>query len=299
VALAGPVASEMQEVRPFDFRRPQKLSRDELRRVSAIHEQVVRGYAGALTSTLRRVTTIEALSSDQITYEDYVRSVPNPSVLASFRLAPLEGVLVVELGAELALTVIDRLLGGPGQPVGLRPTELEQDLLRGLISRIALPLAEALAPLIEVTPELVGIELNAQFLEVASASDVMLLHTSRLTMSGESPTEGILAVCWPIELLQEVFADRAVGRDGHGGAEGYGGRLDTDVMDDVELRIRLHRSSLAVSELASLAIGDVIRLDHRVDEAAAAEVGGTPILRGQRGRRGRRLAIRFDGQVTT
>src|SRR4051812_39276271 len=103
------------EVRPFDFRRPNKLNRDHLRNLQIVHETFARQFTTVLSSTLRTVAHVSVTSIDQLTYDEYVRSTPNPTFLAILSTPPWTGTSAFQLPLKITLTAIDLLLGGHGK----------------------------------------------------------------------------------------------------------------------------------------------------------------------------------------
>ena len=292
-------AAPHSSLETFDFRRPHKFGRDHIASIEASHDVFVRRYAGALTHALRSVVTLELISTDQITYEDYVRSIPNPSILVPFSLDPLPGVVVFEMGTQMGLTVVDRLLGGPGESAPLRrPTELEAQLLLDVISKASDSITRSLQPLTEVSPQPTALETNPQFVQAAAGSDVVLLLTYQLVLNAAQRVEGIVSLCYPFLTLQPAL-DRL--EDRHLWAEQNPLNQDSTDSDqplallvpelDIDVAVQLRPVNVGATELSALQPGDVIRLDHRVEEPAYGLVGGEAVLRGRLGSSSRRVAM--------
>ena len=294
------------DYKEFDFRRPSKFAREHIRSIEGMHEVFVRRFGGMLTQTLRSVVSLEPISSDQITCEDYVRSVPNPSVMATMTVEPLPGVIVVEMSTQMGLTLVDRLLGGVGQPVAMRrPTELESNLLRELMGYSCEALAETLEPLAEVKPEIQVIEFNPHFLQAAAPNDMVLLLSFGIALNATMRTEGIFSICYPFQTLQPAMATleshawiehvRRSDDDADGGDSDRGpSRRPMEALVpelDLPVVMQLKPSPVSAVDLVCLQVGDVIRLDHRVDEPAIGVVGDVQIVAGRVGRRGKRLAV--------
>src|SRR5690606_11515985 len=126
LAPAQPSESPTSELVTFDFRNPGKMAREQVRSLEVAHETFARRWGSVLTNTLRALVHLELVGVQQLTFEDYVRSMPNPVVLGVVDLPPLPGGALLEINVPMGLTMVDRMLGGLGRPVGVRrPTELE------------------------------------------------------------------------------------------------------------------------------------------------------------------------------
>ena len=123
--------AEGHHVRPFDFMRPSKFSKDQLRTVELLHEVFCRSVQTQLSGVVRTPVEIEVVSADQVSYREFVTSIPTPSLLSIVTMEPFEGNAVMELNLPLALSIIDRLVGGPGtqRPKARELTEIEHALL--------------------------------------------------------------------------------------------------------------------------------------------------------------------------
>jgi len=303
VAALPAAASETtvrSEPKVFDFRRPSKFSREHMRGLEVVHEMFVRRASSTLSHRLRTVVSIEPFSTDQITYEDYIRSMPNPSVIGTVGLDPLPGSIVLEMSTQLALAFVDRLLGGEGVKAPMRgPTDIEGRVIRDILRSTVDSLKETLEPVQDVEPALRSVDFNPRFVQIVAPTEMILLlgYTVRLG----SGAEGIISLCYPFSTIEPALErlERRVRIEGAVAAEGETPPLAGVVPDlDVPLAIRLRTSPVPTSQLASLNVGDVILLDHRVDELARGEVGGCHLVTARLGRRGRRLAVQIAGWST-
>jgi flagellar motor switch protein FliM len=292
-----------REHQQFDFRRPSKFARDHIRSIEATHELFARRFAGLLTQALRAVVHVEPIAVDQITYEDYIRSMANPTVLGLLELSPLPGTVVIELSTQMALTLVDRMLGGPGRPVPLRrPTDLELSLVRTLLDHAATSLDETFDTVLQVTPSLGGIELNPHFVQAVAPSEMVLLLTYQISMAAGQRTDGLLTLCYPFSTLQPAL-DRVEAQawDERGQADPEALAATAQLVRDhlpgvaVEVVVQLQPSAVPALDIATLRPGDVLRLDHRIGEPAVALVDGEGVLEGHLGRIGRRLALQVSG----
>jgi flagellar motor switch protein FliM len=288
-----------RRLRPFDFRNPSKMGRDNVRRLELTHETFIRNMGAALSSRLRTMVRLELLAIDQVTYDEYVRSMPNPTVIAQIGLAPLPGVAMVEMSTSTALTLVDRLLGGIGKPGVLRrPTELESSLITEVVRHAEAALADTFEPLLAVQAELQGIEFNPNFVQATNPSEMVAVMSYSLAILEGHRSEGLLTLCYPFSLLMPAWemAPKADERPPALGA----GISDTSVLAgslpeiQVPVTARLRGTDITAAELTDLQPGDVVRLDHRVDEPVLGVVEGSALLEGRLGRKGKNMALEIS-----
>lgn len=291
------------ELPRFDFRRPSTFAREHVRNLEVAHEVFVRRFGSGLGNALRATMQTELLSVEQMTYDDYIRSMPNPTVLATFTLDPLPGAAILELNVQQALVLVDRMLGGQGTPVSLRrPTEVEGYLLHELLQHALVAFRETFEPLLEVTPTIGGLDYNPQLVQVAAPSEVVLLFSYRLTVTQGARSEGLITLCYPVSTLapaMERLVKDLLEPPADASDDVTEPPLTAELEDvDVHLSVRLRDCGVPAQDLATMAVGDVLRLDHRVNEPVHAQIAGTDLLHGHLGRNGRRLAFRVDGWQT-
>ncbi|NOX30075.1 MAG: flagellar motor switch protein FliM [Actinobacteria bacterium] len=285
------------DVEPFDFRRPSKFSREHMRGLEAVHEVFARQVGSSLSHRLRSVVTITHFSTDQITYGDYLRSIPTPSVISTIDMAPLPGVCVVEITTPIAFAFVDRVLGGSGGKVPTRgPTDIEAALITELMSSVVEGFVEALEPIEEVTPELRAVEFNPRFVQVVPPNDMVLLLSYSIALDGGA--EGIISVCYPFGTIEPVLG-RLESK-----VRIQGKRVDADavgpfheLLPEVEVPVvfQLTPSQIPARELVGLAPGDIVRTNHRIDQAIVGHVGDRRVLEARLGRKARRMAVQITG----
>ncbi len=300
----APADEAARRMRLFDFRNPSKMARDHVRRLELTHETFQRAMATQLSSLLRTMARLELLGVDQVTYDEYVRSMPNPTVVAQISLRPLPGFAFLEMGTSTALTLVDRLLGGIGKP-GLirRPTELETSLLIDLFGEAEQALGETFEPMLSVEPTLDQIEFNPNFLQSVNPSEMMMVMSYSLAILQGHRSEGLLTLAYPFSMLQPAWDLAPAMEDQPPALEA--GQPDvpeplTHLVPDltIPVSVRLRDSAISATELASLRPGDVLRFDHKVDEAVLGVVGNRGLIEGRIGRKGPAMALEISNWRT-
>ncbi|HEY0397484.1 MAG TPA: flagellar motor switch protein FliM [Acidimicrobiia bacterium] len=278
----------------YDFRRPNKFTREHVRALQIAHETFARQFTTVLSTTLRTVSHVQARGIGQLTYDEYIRDVANPTYLAILSLPPLAGAAIFHLPLPVVLTAVDRLLGGPGTgpSVNRALTEIEQSLVRDLLGRVLRELAYAFESLTALEPTVIHQESNPQFAQIGSPSDMVIVFVYDLRIGSQA---GEATLCIPFSALQPVL-DEVMGNsllagrieaDAGSVRDALAGRMGSA---PVTVSVSFPPVALALADIVDLRPGDVLPLDHRIDAPLEVSVGGVPRFAARPGRRGKRLA---------
>src|SRR5256885_2323733 len=192
----------------YDFRRPNKFTREHVRALQIASETFARQFTTVLSTTLRAVSQVQPKGIHQLTYDEYIRDIPNPTCLAILSLQPLAGASIFHLPLPVVMTAVDRLLGGPGAGLAInRPlTEIEQSLVRDLLGRVLRELAYAFESLTALEPVVIHQESNPQFAQIGSPSDMVIVFVYDLRIGGQ---DGEATLCVPFASLQPLLDEGA------------------------------------------------------------------------------------------
>lgn len=275
----------------FDLRRPTKLSREQLRAFDLFHDTFSRRLGNSLGRLARATATVEIVRMSQLTWEEYLRTLPAVTTLVTASAPPLPGELLVEMDTSISLALAGRLLGGSGRVEAPRhPSELELPALQRVGALAVEAVGEALGQFIDVHASMQHLDLSPQLLAVAAPSQVVLVLTFSMAMPLLG-TQGDLSLVMPLSSLTpmlEQLLNHSAERSGD---------QDPSLMQGVveKVPVTLHATlnpiRMSAAAVAALSPGDVVVLDHRVGQPAVVSVGSMPLLRGHLGRRGARLAI--------
>jgi flagellar motor switch protein FliM len=278
---------------PYDFRRPSKFGREHVRAFQIVGETFARQLATVLSTTLRAVSVVQQGEIEQVSYDEYVRSIPNPSYLLVCSLAPLPGASILQIELPIALTAVERLVGGthPATELNRPLTEIEQSLMRGLVERALRELEFSFESLTRLSARVVQLESNPQFAQIAAPSDMSVVMTWDVRIVEQ---RGRVSLCIPSSALEPVldayarqshFADRA------GDSSAFACELAAAVDHvPVEVRVSFRPVTLTSAEIVDLRPGHVVPLQHRVDDPLTVSVGDVACYPAIAGRRGKRLA---------
>jgi flagellar motor switch protein FliM len=277
---------------PYDFRRPAKLSRDDIRALQLSFDTFARRLTTQLTTGLRQVSVISLVGIEQRSYEEHIASLETPTILAVLGIDPLPGSAILEFSVPTALAAVDYMLGGAGGDQPTRSlTEIETVILRGLIDQMLAVLRYATEPTIGLEPTLHSIEYSPQFVQAASATDTMVVALFEMRLGNQSC---LATLCLPLNSLlprlragQEKVPSEA-DKITH---ERHHRQLESALTGaPVEVSLRFEPARLTPGALANLAVGDVLPLNHRVNQPLTVSAGGTTFAYAMAGRQGNRLA---------
>ncbi|MEX2290980.1 MAG: flagellar motor switch protein FliM [Mycobacteriales bacterium] len=292
---SGKRARRKSGPQPFDFRRPSKFSRDHARALQIVNETFARQFTTILSTTLRSVSQVSVASIDHVSYDEYIRSSPDPTLMAILNVDPLPGAGILQLPLGIAMAAIDRLLGGNGD--GNQParalTDIESVLMRELLVRVLHELDYAFESLAKVKTSIVQLEFNPQFAQVAAPSDMVVVATFDVRIGGK---EAPATLCLPFTALQPVleqvtghalFADRK-GTDPVESARAITAGLSGVPVD---VAVRFDPVTLTSSEILHLRVGDVLPLRHPVSAPLSVCAADSTCAFAVPGSKGRRLAF--------
>jgi flagellar motor switch protein FliM len=278
---------------PYDFRRPDKLSKDQLRTLSMLHDTYARAAGSALSAQTRSQISIEMISMEQIPYDEYLRSI-SQSVFGIVSLPPLSGQIVLEMETSLVFALVDRMLGGPGRPIERNVlTDIERPLVRSIIERMLQALKQAWENVVVVSPTIDGIETSSQFVSVAPPNDIVLVILFEVKV-GEIRTA--MSLCVPYLVLKPITvklsAQKWFASSGRRQSPQVRRAMSMQVSaSEVDCTVLLGKTHLNMEEFLNVKPGDVIRLDQMTDKDLTFVVGKVPKYKGRPMMNGKRYVF--------
>ncbi len=256
--------STTRRIKIYDFKRPDKFSKDQIRTIQIIYETFARLTSTSLSAQLRTVISMHVVSVDQITYEEFIRAIPSPTTLGLIKMEPLKGSSILEIDPKVTFSIIDRLFGGPGtgSKTNRELTDIELAVMEKIIIYIATSLREAWANVIDISTRLQNIETNPQFAQVVPPSDMVVLITLETKVNN---IEGITNFCIPYITLEPLINKLSAQYWYSSIKKGVTNknfnmlRRGISIME-VELTAEIGNTSISIEELISLEEGDIIKL---------------------------------------
>ncbi|HBK67743.1 MAG TPA: flagellar motor switch protein FliM [Firmicutes bacterium] len=288
-----------RRVRPYDFRRPSKFAKEQIRTLVMIHENFSRLLTSSLSAYLRTMVQSEVASVDQLTYEEFTKSLQNPTVINIMGLKPLDGSIVLEFAPNLAFAFIDRLLGGQGAYDGLirELTEIEQMVTKRVVMRIANSVKEAWNNVMSIDPEYQGMETNPLFTQVIPPTEMVILVTLDLKVAEIS---GLMNLCYPYILLEPVL-NRLSSQFWFASSKKNFSPEDINTLTTrlkeatIPIDVELGKTIISVRDMLNLTVGDVIKVEQSVKNPLVVKVGKEEKYYGFPGLSNNKLAIQLYG----
>ena len=259
----------------YNFRRPDRVTKDQMRSLHFLHDRFARNVSTSLSAYMRVVTEVSILSVEQFTYSEFLMSLCDPTAFYAVSMRPLEGIAALELNPSVAFCMIDRMLGGSGRGVMTNRalTEIEQNVTDSVVKVILENLTDAWRGVVDVQFRITGRETRPQMLQVAAPNEVVLLLGFEIRIGA---TTGVLNLCIPASSIEAVSGsfNRSWQR-----TRRQLTAAEHDALSDTLGRIQLSleavvHTSMAAGDFAQLKVGDVIALDHRVDHPLDVHVNG-------------------------
>ena len=288
---------ETRKVKVYDFKRALRFSKDQIRSLTRIHENFARLLTTYFSAQLRTYVQINVASVDQIPFEEFIRSIPNMTLLNIFEVPPLEGNIIMEVNPNVAYSMLDRLMGGVGDGPGKvdNMTEIETKILTNLFERSFDNLREAWSGIIEIDPFLSEVEVNPQFLQMISPNETVVVISFNIVI-GES--SGMINICIPHVVLEPIVPNLSVR---------YWmqtNKKEPTPEQSVVLEKRLKKATLpittelghgamSIEDFLYLQVGDVISLDRKIDDPLLVKVGDIPKFTAQPGHLRNRMAVQI------
>ena len=267
-----------KKVKEYDFARPSKFSKEHLRTMEMIFEHYGRLLSTNLPVYLRKNVQVEVVN-----------------------FAPLKGNIILEMASNLGFTIVDRMLGGRGDPMDKVREFSEIELL--IIERIMIVcvnlLREPWENVADIHPRLERIETNSQYAQIISPSEMIAIVTINLKI-GE--VEGLMNVCLPYLTLEDVI-DKLNTKYWYSNLQNqdstdYTGSIETLIRRaQIPVKAVLGNSMISVNDFAMLQPGDIIRLDRKVEDELDIYVGNIRKFTALPGSSGDKYAVRVTSVI--
>ena len=269
--------TDEKQVKNYDFARPSKFSKEHLRTLEIIFEHFGRLLATNLPAYLRKSVNVDIVNSEVVIYSEFSNALSNPVLLGVVSMKPLAGNMVMEMASNLGFAIVDRLLGGTGTALDKERdfSEIELTIIERIFSICVNLLKEPWENVIKVTPRLERIETNSQFAQIISPTETIAIITNNLKIGD---VEGLMNVCLPYTLLEPVM-DKLNTKFWFSNMQEKDPTMYGEVIENVisktkvPIKAILGESKVNVSDFVNLQIGDIIKIDKKVDQELDVYVG--------------------------
>lgn len=296
------VLGDERQIILYDFKRPNRVSKEQLRAVKGIHDKMARNLAAQISSIMRSIVEIQLHSVDQMTYGEFLMSLPSPTSFNVFSIKPLDGSCVIEINPSIAFPMIDRLLGGGGESFESTRelTDIELNLLDAILRIIMQRLKEAWGPITEMYPVVETKESSPNVVQVVSQNEIVIMVVMEIIIGNSS---GMINICYPVIYLEPILS-RLANRDimlGETSAKKSRNKELNALVSRAEVfnEAILGKAYLSVGELLDLDKGDIIRLDRAADDHAIVSIDKKDLFLAEIGLHRFRKSIKIESLIRT
>ncbi len=266
-----------QKIVDYDFKRPTKFSKEHLRTLEIIFEHFGRLVSTNLPAYLRKNVQMEVVNAEAVTYSEFSNSLSNPVLIGIVNVEPLNGNIIMEIASNLGFSIVDRMLGGTGEPLEkVRDySEIELGILERIFTICINMLQEPWKNVVEIEPRLERIETNSQFVQIISPSEMIAIVTINMKI-GE--VVGLMNICLPFLTLEDVM-DKLNTKYWYASMENSEGNAYFDVIEtaiakaQIPIRAVLGNSTISVNDFVNLQKGDIIKINRQYDAELDIFVG--------------------------
>lgn len=288
-----------KEIHPYDFKRPERVSKEQMRALEGIHESFARNFGAFLSGFLRTIVEIRVASAEQLTYSEFIHSLPNPTNFNLLTAEPMAGQMCLEISPLIIYPIIDRLLGGSNSELFIpqRPlTLIEQRLVSRINQRALAALTESWADLVDVKFKIAEVESNPHLVQIVAPNEVVVVLGFEIRMGGRA---GTMSLCIPFNVIEPVMGKLL--------SQGWLAYQRRSAEDDqaatlargigathVSVVAYLAQTTITMGELLALQPGDVIATGKPVGSEMVLQVEGRNKFAGSLGRHKDHLAIKIN-----
>jgi flagellar motor switch protein FliM len=304
-AAGGPASGGARpgsKVSPYDFKRPERVGKEQMRSLQTMHEGFGRNFGAALSALLRTIVEVKLTSVDQLTYSEFVFSLENPTCFNLINAPPLEGQLILDVNLSLLYPIIDRLLGGNGEhaPPLRRPlTEIELRLVSRITNLFLSEMKHAWENVLVLEPSVDRVESNPQLVQIVPPNEVVVLISFEVTLGEVRGMANLCITYNSIERISQKLTSNSW--------VAYGRKPPTPQSiqqisrqltgSQVEVVVELAETHVATSDLIGLQVGDVITTEKDIHQPLVLSIEGRPKFHTEAGVYKGRKAVQVTGAI--
>ena len=293
--------SDEKQIKNYDFARPAKFSKEHLRTLEIIFEHYGRLLSTNLPVYLRKAIQVEVMNSEAVSYSEFSNARSNPVLLGIINFAPLKGNIILEIASNLGYAMVDRMLGGEGEPLEKTRefSEIELLIIERILTVCVNLLHEPWENVVDIHPRLERIETNSQFAQIISPSEMIAIVTINIKIGD---VEGLMIVCLPYLTLEDIM-DKLNTKYWYSTMQDKDEQQYVDAIETliskapIPMKAVLGNSTISVSDFSGLQVGDIIRLDTKVNQELDVFVGNIKKFTALPGSSGDKYAVRITSVI--
>lgn len=291
-------AQPPKDVQAYDFKRPERVSKEQIRSLESIHDTFARNFGASLSAFLRTIVEIRVATIEQLTYSEFIHSLPNPTNFNLMTAEPLAGQLCLEISPLIIYPIIDRLLGGghaemfiPQRPL----TMIEERLVSRITDRALNCLTEVWQEMVDIKFAIAEVESNPHLVQIVAPNEVVVVIGFEIKMGGRA---GTMSLCIPFTVIEPVVHKLVtqgwLAYQRHAPVEAKREDLARSLgATGVDLTVYLAATEITVGDLITLQPGDILQTTKPASADHIIQVEGENKFAGKIGRHKDHLAIKI------
>ncbi|BDQ02851.1 flagellar motor switch protein FliM [Ignavibacterium sp.] len=295
---------EENEIQPYDFRLPNRISKTQLRTIRTIHENFAESFSSFLVTKLQTIVNMSVNTVDQIYYSEYVMSVPDPACLFTFSIKHTDIKGILELNVDLALALVDRLLGGNGTSTKQQKiiTPIEQKVLQTVVEKVMLDMKKAWHIIDNFDFVAERFEPDVDFVQLTSPNESVLLITFEVILGEKSY---FMNICFATFAFDPIIAKLSSKKLSSVRPTKYNGMSAQELIRKqlnsvlLPVTVELGKSTITLQEMLDLKKGDMIILDKKIHEELTVKVNGKTFYYGYPGIVNNHKAVKVTKNLLT
>jgi flagellar motor switch protein FliM len=283
----------------YDFRRPDRIAKDQLRAIHLLHENFARNLASSLSAYLRAYVAVNLVSVEQLSFVEFTQILPSPTSLIALGMKPYDGNAVLEINPTLVFPILEMLLGGSGKTVKIvrEVTEIEQSILEGLLRIILNDLRSAWGAVASIQFSIEAHETEPQLLQILAPNEAVVAISMEVRIGEASGMMNIGIPSIVVKMLRQKFDQQWSVRKTQATEEEHARVLRLIQSSLIRLDARLQGPTVGVQALLDMKDGDVLVFDYPTDRSIDFTVNGRLKYRGEVVVTGRKRAFQVQQTV--
>jgi flagellar motor switch protein FliM len=291
-----------RQITLYDFKRPNRVSKEQLRAFRGIHDKMARSLSSQISSIMRSIVEIQLHSVDQMTYGEFLMSLPNPTSFNVFSFKPLEGNGILEINPSIAFPMLDRLLGGKGDPFEATRefSDIELSLFETILRVMMSTLKEAWGPVTDFFPTVESKESSPNVVQIVAQNEIVVMVVMEIIIGHSS---GMMNICYPVISLEPLLpklASRDLMLSETNSKKSRNKELQVLLGGaHVHVEADLGAAELSMREILDLNIGDIVRLENAANDIVTLSIDGKAHFLGEIGLRRFRKSVQVTEVINT
>lgn len=291
-----------RQITLYDFKRPNRVSKEQLRAFRGIHDKMARSLSSQISAIMRSIVEIQLHSVDQMTYGEFLMSLPNPTSFNVFSMKPLEGNGVLEINPSIAFPMLDRLLGGKGEAFesSREFSDIEMSLFETILRVMMSTQKEAWGPVTDLYPIVESKESSPNVVQIVAQNEIVVMVVMEIIIGHSS---GMMNICYPVISLEPVLpklASRDLMLNETSSKKSRNKELQVLLGGaHVKVEADLGKAELTLERILELGKGDIIRLNAAADDIVTLSIDGVERFKGEIGLRRFRKSVQINEVIDT